>query len=57
MISEKEAQVSRLKLELCNLNEKIAQFEGIEVDKVAEENQKLKNYANGKKFKDKTDQN
>jgi len=57
MISEKEAEVSRLKLELCNLNEKIAQFEGIEVDKVAEENQKLKNYANGKKFKDKTDQN
>ena len=57
MISEKEAEVSRLKLELCNLNQKIAQFEGVEVDKVVEENQKLKNYANGRKFQDKVDQN
>lgn len=57
MISEKEAEVSRLKLELCNLNQKIAQFEGVEVDKVVEENQKLKNYANGRKFQNKAAQN
>ena len=57
MISEKEAEVSRLKLELCNLNQKIAQFEGVEVDKVVEENQKLKNYANSRKFQNKAAQN